>query len=147
MNNIHEPGSRTMSKNRLRNSTESNRVKNRPSAQPTGPTARPGRAQACVPREPLTCCNARAPHARGPCALGPCARAPCAPLLRAAAPPRARVACCRAPQRPARPNAPRAPAPRLRPCQRPPVACAPRAPARLAAPLRAQRPASYSDGQ
>ena len=47
MNSVHEPGSRTMSKNLLRNSTESNRVKNRPSApsaQPASPAARPSRA-------------------------------------------------------------------------------------------------------
>ena len=126
MNSIHEPGSRTMSKNRLKNSTESNRAKNRlsaPSAQPTGPAARPGRAQACVPRAPLACCRARAPHAL-------------APRLRATAPPRTHAACWRAPahlcrllprapaprapQRPARPSAPRAPAPRA-PSAQPPT--------------------------
>ena len=32
MNSVHEPGSRTMSKNRLNNSTESNQAKDRPSA-------------------------------------------------------------------------------------------------------------------
>ena len=54
MNSVHEPGSRTMSKNRLRNSIESYRAKNRlsaSSAQPIGPVARPGRApRAYLPR-------------------------------------------------------------------------------------------------
>ena len=79
MNSVHEPGSRTMSKNRLRNSTESNRAKNRLSAQPWPARARPAcaccrapaaPARACTPALPATC---RA-HPRVPacCALPSC---------------------------------------------------------------------------
>ena len=39
MNSVHEPGSRTMSKNRLRNNIESNRIENRPSAPSAQPVA------------------------------------------------------------------------------------------------------------
>ena len=127
MNSVHEPGSRTMSKNRLRNSTESNRAKNRlsaPNAQPTGLAARPGRAPCRAPR-----------------AL----RLPVAPL-----PPAARVpgpsACLPAPHaqpRSARPSAPRAPT--CAPRAYLPSARSPRAPVSLAlaptcAPSPAQRP-------
>ena len=60
MNNVHEPGSRTMSKKNLtQENTESNRAKNRPSAPSAQPKASP-RAQA-----------AQAP----PCARAPAARA------------------------------------------------------------------------
>ena len=84
MNSIHEPSSRTMSKNRLRNSIESNRAKNRLSAQPTGPAARPGRAPCCAPRaarrtlmppaparlpRPCVCCARPAVPAQRPTAL------------------------------------------------------------------------------
>ena len=120
-NSIHEPGSRTMSKNRLRSSTESNRAKNRlsaPSAQPIGPASRPSRAPC---RAPAACCARPAsqrlparparsvarpptgprdqhPNAREP----PRAHAP----SRAPAPARASpaCACCARPARPAQPS-------------------------------------------
>ena len=103
MNSVHEPGSRTMSKNRLRNSTESNRAKNKlsaPSAQPIGPAARPGRAPCRAPRLP---------------AARPCQPAPKRPR---AQPPRAMH---RAPMLPARPPAAcsRAPTALLRPSAQP----------------------------
>ena len=76
MNSVHEPGSQTMSKNRLMNSTESNRAKNRlsvPSAQPTGPATRLGRAPCRAPRAHAVCAPA--------CRLRPRAcHAPAAPL-------------------------------------------------------------------
>ena len=84
MNSVHEPGSRTMSQNWLRNSTKSNRDKNRPSA----PSAQPWLARA--PRPPSQPCPACA-HA--------CCRSPVAPepACHASAPraclPRARAAC------------------------------------------------------
>ena len=54
MNSVHEPGSRTMSKNRLRNNTESIRIENRPSAPSAQPVARPGAQRpGRVPRAPL----------------------------------------------------------------------------------------------
>ena len=48
MNSVHEPGSRTTSKNRLRNNTESKRIENRPSAPSAQPKASL-RAQAARP--------------------------------------------------------------------------------------------------
>ena len=81
MNSIHEPSSRIMSKNRLRNSTESNRVENRPSALSAQPIAspraqRPGLTPAAQPALPhalrarprllpraRSCCRAPAPAA------------------------------------------------------------------------------------
>ena len=98
MNSIHEPGSRTMSKNRLKNSTESNQAKNRliaPSAQPTGRAARPGLRAA-----------------RAPCLLPRPA-----PMRPACVPPR--------PHAPVTPAVTPPSAGRLCPCQRPPAACAP----------------------
>ena len=135
MNSIHEPGSRRMSKNRLRNRTESNRAKNRlsaMSAQPTDPTVRPGRAPCRALRAP------RLPAAR------PCRPAPARPLRPAR---RAPAACARMPPLPrapmppatARPRAPHAPTPRA--CARASVHLPP---ARPTAPLRAQRSAQRS---
>ena len=109
MNSVHEPGSRIMSKNRLRNNTESNRIENRPSASSAQPVASP-RAQVVrpTPRPPAPhapacparssaqrarAAPARAPHARPPArstgALLPAApvcapSAPCVRLLRLA---------------------------------------------------------------
>ena len=105
MNSIHEPGSRTMSKNRLRNSTESNRVKNRPSAPSAQPwparaprvvrlAARPAR----IPCAPTPCRTCRLSLARP----APCPRACCAPRTPAVRPARllcAPRACCAAPCR------------------------------------------------
>ena len=104
MNSVHEPGSRTMSKNRLRNSTESNRVENRPSAQSAQPVASP-RAQ--LPGQaPAAPCRACAPLPRSP-------RGPHAPLPPAPPAPRAYApSACPAPARPA-------PSVRLRPPERP----------------------------
>ena len=64
MNSVHEPGSRTMSKNRLRNNTESIWIENRPSAPSAQPLASP-RAQAAQPALP--------------CALHALSRAPSSP--------------------------------------------------------------------
>ena len=87
---VHEPGSRIMSKNRLRNNTESNQIENRPSAQPVtnlrAPPARPARL-ACRCRSPSPRARlsperpARAP-ARPARLLLPAPRAPRAPLAR-----------------------------------------------------------------
>ena len=92
MNSVHEPGSRTMSKNRLRNNTESKWIENRPSAPSAQPKASPG-AQAARPARPCRAC-CRAPRApREPRALLPpaCrARVHCAPHAAAACLPRAR---------------------------------------------------------
>ena len=64
MNSVHEPGSRTMSKNRLRNNTESNRIENRPSASSAQPVASPRVCRLRLPKLPLraprSCC--RLPH-------------------------------------------------------------------------------------
>ena len=102
MNSVHEPGTRTMSKNRLRNNTGSNRAKNKlsaPSAQPIGPAARPGRA----PYSAL-CLSARTraaerPASRAPmppelppAACDPAACLPCLYRLRRSC--RAPAACC-----------------------------------------------------
>ena len=151
MNSVQEPGSRTMSKNRLRNSIESNRAKNRLSAQPTGPAARPGRApSACLPRA----CSAQrparpAPHApSAPRAQRPARPAPmppgrvfrlrkraCSAPAACASRPAALLLCpcrlLRASSAPAPAYVPRAPAP-ARPA---------RSPARLAPASPAQRPA------
>ena len=96
MNSVHEPGSRTMSKNRLRNNTESKRIENRPSAPSAQPKAspraqRPGRApyapRACLPSAPRP--GAQLPAAptpaRAPACAPPAAHARCAPRPRAAA--------------------------------------------------------------
>ena len=86
MNSFHEPSSQTMSKNRLRNSTESNRVENRSSAQPVAsphsqaarpapsapstrlPPVRPARPRlACAPSVSTpnsVCARLRALHAQ-----------------------------------------------------------------------------------
>ena len=67
MNSVHEPGSRTMSKNRLKNNTESNQTENRPSAPSAQPVASP-RAPRLLPRparHPAPACPRHvAPHAR-----------------------------------------------------------------------------------
>ena len=77
MNSIHEPGSQTMSKNQLMNSTESNRVKNRPSA----PSAQPIAQQHAQPRAPHLCGARLAPLWRAPHApLPPTPHACCALL-------------------------------------------------------------------
>ena len=75
MNSVHEPGSRTMSKNRLRNNTESIRIENRPSAPSAQPIASPrAQAERPAPRPPAP----RAPALSAPCLLPPAphARAP-----------------------------------------------------------------------
>ena len=84
MNSDHEPGSRTMSKNRPRNSTESNWAKNRlssPSAQPVGQQ----RAQV-APRPPSQLCPALSARVRA-CCRSPAPHAP-RPSLPRARPPR-----------------------------------------------------------
>ena len=129
MNSIHEPGSRTMSKNRLRNNTESNRIENGPSAPSAQPVASPRAPAAPLPRlraYPASACRAR--HAR----------------LRFRQCPRA----CQRPRacRPPATRAPHAPAP-ARPCRlrAPAPACACSAPGRVTT-LSAvsQRPAARS---
>ena len=93
MNSVHEPDSRTMSKNRLRKNTESIRIKNRPSAPSAQPVASP-RAQAARPCRALPArrcrpavARLRAPHAPAPHAPAACApRAPCLPSARPARP-------------------------------------------------------------
>ena len=80
MNSVHEPGLRTMSKNLLRNGTESNRVKNRlsaSSAHPVGQQHTQAWPHACVLRGP----HAYVPPAPAAHPASPC-RAPCAPLPR-----------------------------------------------------------------
>ena len=135
MNSIHESGSQTTSKNRLRNNTESKRIENRPSAPSAHPKASP---------------RAQRPGRTSP-ALLPClCRAPVAPLPRACrlfrAPARAQcpharaaLTCCLPPARLARACV------RLRACLRAPAPAHLRkpsvVPARLAArPTPAQRP-------
>ena len=117
MNTVDEPGSRTMSKNRLRNNTESNRIENRPSAPSAQPVSSPYAQVARQTPRPRAC---RAlPHApRAPYALLPpayaCAQLPlacraraftCASLrAHAREPTRSRAPVCAhacAPQRPA----------------------------------------------
>ena len=103
MNSVHEPGSRIMSKNRLRNNTESNRIENRPSAPSTQPVASP-RAQAARPAPrpcPPRACLQRAPRLPRP--KGAAAAPACAPLslARPSAPP----SPAERPARPVRPNA------------------------------------------
>ena len=49
INSVHEPSSRTMSKNRLRNNTESIRIENRPSAPSAQPVASPRAPPAALP--------------------------------------------------------------------------------------------------
>ena len=73
MNSVHEPGSRTMSKNRLRNNTESNQIKNRPSAPSAQPVA--SRPRAYHPLRPSRTPRASAPPSRALRAP----REPCAP--------------------------------------------------------------------
>ena len=97
MNSVHEPGSRTMSKNRLRNNTESIRIENRPSTPSAQPKA--------------------SPHAQAARLLRACRALPraCRAL------PRACRACHALPRPAARASAP---APAARPASR---ACAPAA--------------------
>ena len=88
MNSIHEPSSGTMSKNRLRNNTESIRIENRPSAPSAQPKASPqhARQRAQRPGLPLAC-SARALASASVCTparLPP--SAPQRPRLRACAP-------------------------------------------------------------
>ena len=103
MNSVHELGSRTMSKNRLRNSTESNWAKNKlsaPSAQPIGPAARPGRAPCRAPRLPAARpCQPtpKRPRAQLPARHAPRAHAACTPACRL----RPRAYRAPAPERPA----------------------------------------------
>ena len=108
MNNVHEPGSRTMSKNWLRNSTESNRAKNRPSA----PSAQLGPARAPRPRAPHASAKPLPRACHAPAALLPRPRSAPAPRLRAQLP---MPACARMgarllllllPRAPATPTAP-----------------------------------------
>ena len=93
MNSVHEPGSRTMSKNQLRNNTKSIRIENKPSAQPVAspraqavaPRAQAvtPHAQAIAPRAPAAPCCSPAPPARSStphaCRLSALHRAPCLP--------------------------------------------------------------------
>ena len=145
MNRVHEPGSRTMSKNRLKNSTESKLGQNRlsaPSAQPTGPAACPGRLTGHAPRACCLCpCALRTLHAR--CAP----RARYAPRVR----PRSSRASLRAPRRalmplPCAPAAPREPLRRAaHACaQRPGPNCLARAPQPPVRPTLACAPAPYA---
>ena len=71
MNSVHEPGSRTMSKNRLRNNTKSKRIENRPSAPSAQPKASP-RAQAAppAPRPPSPALSAVLRHSHPSCDTG-----------------------------------------------------------------------------
>ena len=128
MNSIHEPGSRTMSKNRFRNRTESNRAKNRLSAlsaQPTGPVARPG----CAPCRALGAARLpptpKRPAPARPAPVYPAPVLPACVLPRPRAPALVPTSACRL----------RA---QLRPCS---PSCALASPA---APLRAQRSAKRS---
>ena len=100
MNSVHEPGSRTMSKDRLRNNTESIQIENRPSAPSAQPVASL-RAQAAHPTP-----RPRAPRAQA-------ARAPRLPAARSPS------ASC------SPPAAPRAPASAACLCLRPALARAP----------------------
>ena len=122
MNSVHEPGSRTMSKNRLRNNTESTRIENRPRAPSAQPVASPRSPRAyhacchapCLPRAPApAACRLRTPRAPAParppaCLPAPqCLRSPaaCAPQRSACAPQRSACApstSSRAPSRPSR---------------------------------------------
>ena len=132
MNSVHEPGSRTMSKNRLSNNTESKRIENRPSAQPAASL----RAQALRPARPAV--PARLPSVRLPRAPRPPARPPAPASLPAFVrlPAPARLPTFARLPAPARlPAFARLPAPaRLPPaCHAPqrlraPVACAPQRP-------------------
>ena len=126
MNNVHEPGSRTMSKNWLRNSTESNRAKNRPSA----PSAQLGPARAPRPRAPHAPARPLPRVCHAPAARLPRPRsAPAAPPQRACRDPAARL-----------PRPRSAPAPSLR-AQLPMPACA-RMGARLLLMLLPRAPAT-----
>ena len=91
MNSVHEPGSRTMSKNRLRNNTKSTRIENRPRAPSAQPVAslraqRLGRTHPALPARLLPLAPAARPACRACQRLLPAA---CAPLLpaRLSAPP------------------------------------------------------------
>ena len=85
MNSVHEPSSRTMSKNRLRNTTESIRVENRPSAPSAQPKASLRAQATSAPRAQ------RLPAERPALAprLCPACRAPRAPAAACFARPRA----------------------------------------------------------
>ena len=72
MNSAHEPGSRIMSKNRLKNNTESIRIENRPSAPSAQPVASP-RAQAARPAPRPRACRPASPAPRAPHAPAPAA--------------------------------------------------------------------------
>ena len=127
MNSVHEPGSRTMSKNRLRNRTESNRAKIRlsaPSAQPTGPAARPGHEPCRASRLPHPALAAQRPCLPAPACPAPRAPTACAPARLSPAPSAPAAAHARSPNcLPARLlRAPRAPRP---PRQHAPRAYAP----------------------
>ena len=121
MNSVHEPGSQTMSKNRLRNNTESIRIDNRPSAPSAQPIASP-RTQAARP--------APRPRAQRPGRTGPARPTPACRALPACRAPAAiaslRVRCApRAPVCPLRSACPCAPTPTPQRLRAPPCACAP----------------------
>ena len=93
MNSVYEPGSRIMSKNRLKNNTESNRIENRPSApsvEPVGSACparlqRPCRAFPALlspvrPARPTACAPSRPPRTR--LLPSPCCIATQLPVLR-----------------------------------------------------------------
>ena len=87
MNSVHEPGSRTMSKNRLRNNTESIQIENRPSAPSAQPVASPLAHAVRACQAPTAPCRARLPPAaRSARLLLPapraCCRLPLGPLGR-----------------------------------------------------------------
>ena len=96
MNSVHELGSGTMSKNRLKNNTESKRIENRPSAPRVQPAASP-RAKAECPAARLP-----RPYSASACrALHACLRV--RSRLLACRPPATRPSAC-APLPPARPS-------------------------------------------
>ena len=133
-----------MSKDRLRGSTKSNRVENRPSAPSAQPIASP-RTQAArpAPRPPACRLSSPAPRARACCrspAAGapqrparlPAARLPLAPRALACLCTLAPSACCALPS---------APAPHAS------ATCAPRAPRPRAHALRARSPSAQPSAQ
>ena len=118
MKSVHEPGSRTMSKNRLKNNTESIRIENRPSAPSAQPVASPGRApSASLGRAPSAQAVRPAPRGSAP-RQGACHALP--------------LACHALPRSPRAPV--RLPPTRLPPAHLPPTRLARLPPARPRAP-------------
>ena len=104
MSNVHETGSRTMSKNLTQENIESNRAKNRPSAPSAQPKASPRAQVARAPRAQRlpAACPARALRLRPAC------RAPRAPAVACFARLHAHCAPCPCSQLPIAPARPRA---------------------------------------